>query len=141
VISPFIKAHAVDHSFQNTVSVVRTIELLLGLPPMNQFDASAPPILDWDKSPANAEPFAATMPDAKIIAERVVLSSSASADPKLQELIKQSAAMDFTHADRAPAEELNRIIWASVKGPESAMPATPSGPMAAGKKLVKDDDD
>jgi hypothetical protein len=118
------------------------MELLLDLPPMNQFDAGTPPIMDWDKTPANAEVFSATMPDGKIIAEvSEGAPARASGDPKMQALIKQSAAMDFTHADRAPAEELNRIIWASVKGTDSVMPPTPSGPMVSGKKRQKDDDD
>ncbi|HET6250347.1 MAG TPA: bifunctional YncE family protein/alkaline phosphatase family protein, partial [Tepidisphaeraceae bacterium] len=141
IISPYIKAKSVDHSYQNTVSLIHTMELVLDLPPMNQFDASSPPILDWDKAPTNSEPYTAVLPDEKIVAEAAPMPGRAAADPKVDELVKQSAAMDFTHADRAPAEELNRIIWASVKGTQSAMPATPSGPMEAGKKRAKDDDD
>jgi len=48
VISPWIKANSVDHTFQNTVSLIRTMELLLGLPPMCQYDATADPIMNWD---------------------------------------------------------------------------------------------
>src|SRR6266550_5821657 len=53
VISPWIKRGSVDHSFQNTVSVLKTIELVLGLPPMCQYDAVSSPILDWDTQPRN----------------------------------------------------------------------------------------
>ena len=52
---------------------------------------------------------------------------------------KRSAEMDFDHADRAPAEELNRIIWASVRGPDSDLPPTPAGP--PGTRPRRDDDD
>ncbi|MDB5298505.1 MAG: Phosphoesterase family, partial [Phycisphaerales bacterium] len=142
VISPWIKAHSVDHSFHNTVSVIRTMELLLGLDPMCQYDAAARPIMDWADAPANAEPYAGIMPDAKILKETNVLPrQDASADPKLAELIQKSAEMDFTRADRAPAELLNQIIWASVRGTKSEMPPTPSGPGVGKKKVVKDDDD
>ena len=62
VISPWIKAHSVDHTFQNTASVLRTMELLMGLPPMCQYDATAEPIMDWDTGPSNDAPFAAIRP-------------------------------------------------------------------------------
>ncbi len=42
VISPYVTPNTVDHTFHNTTSVVKSIELLLGLPPMNQYDAYAP---------------------------------------------------------------------------------------------------
>ncbi|MDB5289226.1 MAG: Phosphoesterase family [Phycisphaerales bacterium] len=142
VISPWIKAHSVDHSFQNTVSVIRTMELLLGLDPMCQYDAAARSILDWTDAPANAEPYAAIMPDIKALKETNMLprQDAAAADPKLAELIQKSAELDFTRADRAPAELLNQMIWASVRGTASVMPPTPHGP-EVGKKAAKDDDD
>ncbi len=51
VISPYIKKNSVDHTFYNTDSVLQTMELLLGVPPMNQYDAIATPILDFDTTP------------------------------------------------------------------------------------------
>ena len=62
VISPWIKRSSVDHTFHNTASCLRTIECLLGLPPMCQYDATSAPIMDWDSAPNNADPFIATMP-------------------------------------------------------------------------------
>jgi hypothetical protein len=141
VISPYIRAHSIDHSFQNTVSVIHTMELLLGIPPMNQFDAAAPPIMDWSKEPTNSEQYTAIMPDEKIVAETTFLPGAGQANPKLEKLIAQNDTFDFTHADRAPAEELNRIIWASVLGTESEMPPTPQGPKSLNQKPKKDDDD
>ena len=69
VIHPWIKQASVDHNFHNTASCLRTIELLLGLPPMCQYDGVRP-ILDWDTAPNNDSPFVATMPSEKIAAER-----------------------------------------------------------------------
>ena len=47
-----------DHTFYNTDSVLKTMELLLGLPPMSQYDAVATPILDFDTAPTNAGAYA-----------------------------------------------------------------------------------
>jgi hypothetical protein len=158
VISPWVKAHSVDHTFQNTVSAVRTMELLLGLPPMNQYDAAADPIMDWDAAPSNDEPFTAVLPDQKLIREsnplinpvrRVSPEQSKSEAPApapvpeaIRKLVEASNAMDFTRADAAPADASNRIIWASVKGPDAPMPSTPHGPASRdGKGKAKDDDD
>ncbi|MDB5297217.1 MAG: Phosphoesterase family, partial [Phycisphaerales bacterium] len=70
VISPWMKKGTIDHTFQNTVSTIKTIECLLGLPPMNQYDAAAGVIGGWDDAPRNADPYAATMPPAAIMKER-----------------------------------------------------------------------
>jgi YVTN family beta-propeller protein len=151
VISPWIKKSSVDHTFQNTVSVVRTMELLLGLGPMCQYDAASSAILDWDASPANNAPYEAALPDEKIIGEinpgvpgkkpkKVSPEQTNAADPHqppetaqeargLDGLAEESAAMDFTHADRNPADALNRIIWKTVKGVGSQMPLTPHRPI------------
>jgi hypothetical protein len=142
VISPWIKAHSVDHSFQNSTSILKTIECLLDLPPMNQYDAVATPVLDWNSSPSNAAAYEAIMPDASIIAERnAALNPFAPVSPEARAMLDQSQAMDFTVADRAPAELLNQIIWQTVKGPGSVMPPPRHGPMPAHPVVKKDDDD
>ena len=56
-------------------------------------------------------------------------------------MIDQSEAMDFTVADRAPADILNQIIWQTVRGPGSLMPASPRGPLPAVQPPRRDDDD
>ena len=134
VISPWIKPHSVDRTFQNTASVLRTMELLLGLPPMCQYDATADPILDWDTQPTNADPYTAILPDAAVLREINGQSSpsepiSPEQRPVIRAMMEESSHMDFTHADRAPADRLNEIIWKSVKGPDSALPPTPHGPL------------
>jgi DNA-binding beta-propeller fold protein YncE len=122
VISPWIKAGSVDHRFYNTDSMLKTIELLLGLPALSQYDAVADPILDWDSRPSNAAPFAATLPAKEVIADVVPPKSSMKrGDPRL-ELARRTEAMDFSHADAAPAYELNQIIWKTVRGTSSEMP-------------------
>jgi YVTN family beta-propeller protein len=140
VISPWIKRASVDHSFQNTVSVLKTIEGVLGLPPMCQYDALSPPILDWDTQPRNAEPYTAMMPDRSIFRERNGMDNEAKpASPEVVRLMEESAEMNFEVADKAPAERLTEIIWASVKGVESKQPPTPNG--AKGLRGISEPDD
>jgi hypothetical protein len=137
VISPWIKRASVDHRFCNTDSLLKTMELLLGLQPMSQYDALALPILDWDSKPSNIEPYTATLPAKEIIAQM---------NPKAgDELTAASDKMDFSHADAAPANELNQIIWKSVKGKDAKMPAPRNSlvsPARQGiKQAAKDEDD
>jgi len=122
VVSPWIKAHSVDHRFYNTDSMLKTIELLLGLKPLCQYDAIADPILDWDMSPSNAEPFSAILPGEQLVAEINPRAENLGMDDPRREMATKSASMDFTHADNLPAREANEIIWQTVKGPQAKMP-------------------
>jgi len=123
VISPYIKRASVDHTFYNTDSVLKTMELLLNIPPMNQYDAIATPILDFNAATngfsANPEPYVATLPDIGILSQ-IAPTATASAFFPLEQL---SAKMDFAHPDSAPARLLNEVLWKSVKGMNSKMPA------------------
>ena len=136
MISPWIKAGSVDHRFANTDSILKTIELLLGLKPLCQYDAGADPILDWDTAPSNAAPFAAILPPEDLIADiNPAVKSLRDGDPRIL-LALRSEAMDFTHADAAPARALNEIVWQTVKGTGSRMPAPRGIPWD-----IDDDDD
>ena len=147
VISPWIKRATVDHRFYNTDSFLKTMELILGLPPMSQYDAIAKPIDDFDTTPSNLEPYKAVLPAERWIAD--VTKEDPDADARNDDnhdgakLIEASEKMDFDHADAAPVAELNEIIWKSVKGLDSAMPApknTMPFPAAGPVKPVRDDD-
>jgi DNA-binding beta-propeller fold protein YncE len=123
IISPWIKAHSVDHHFYNTDSMLKTIELLLGLHPLCQYDAVADPILDWDSLPSNAAAFTAMALPQSLIAElNPDVASLGRGDPRRAMAIR-SEAMDFVHPDSAPALELDEIVWHTVKGTASRMPA------------------
>jgi YVTN family beta-propeller protein len=147
VVSPWIKKGSVDHTFHNTVSVLKTIELLLGLPPMCQYDAVAAPIMNWNMNgPSNREPYAAVVPRRDLFRDRnpkvgETLPVSPEARAKIEDMIRRSMAMDFANADKAPAEELNQIMWASVRGWDSIIPPTPRGPQGLTARQEKDDDD
>lgn len=142
VASPWVKKATVDHSFHNTVSCIRTMELLLGLPPMNSYDATSEPMTFFDASPSNDAPFVATLPDAKILAEKNATATPAEApSPETRRMIRESDEMNFAIADKAPADRLTQIIWYSVRGPDVPQPPTPHGLTVDGLPAAKDDDD
>jgi YVTN family beta-propeller protein len=112
VASPFAQRTAVDHTFYTTVGVLRTIELILGLPPLSEYDAAATPVYNAFQSTPNLAPFARVPP--QIPLSEVNQPSAYGA--------AQSRAMDFSDADRAPEQALNEIVWRSVRGAGSVMP-------------------
>ncbi len=143
VISPFIKRSTVDSTFYNTDSVLKTMELLLNIPPMSQYDAVASPIA-FDTAPNNTGAYAAILPDAAILSG---VAPPATAAGSLLPLMNLTAKMDFVHPDSAPAAVLNEVIWKSVKGMNSKMPAIRhsvqigKAAKSAAKSARKDNDD
>lgn len=114
VISPFCKRGVVDSRFYNTDSVLRTIELLLGLPPMCQYDAVAPPIDIFTRKPENIEPYKAILPAREIIAE---VNQATAYGAEL------SGRLNFARVDAVPDHILNTILWRAVMGPDVPEPA------------------
>jgi hypothetical protein len=113
VISPWVKRHTVDSTLYTTASMVRTMELILGLPPMTQYDGGATPMFAaFDKSPT-PEPYESLTPKVDLNGVNTPASPGA----------KRSARMDFREYDRAPEDELNRILWAAAKGVDTPYPA------------------
>jgi hypothetical protein len=113
VISPYVKRHTVDSTLYTTASMVRTMELILGLPPMTQYDGGATPMFaSFDKA---ASPEAYEVKTPQVDLEAVNTASAPGA--------KRSARMNFREYDRAPEDELNRILWAAAKGPDAPYPA------------------
>jgi len=127
VISPWIKAHSVDHTFYNTDSVLKTIELILGIGPLTSYDAIATPILGWDEKPANDAPFKSSPAAKSIMTEIVPTVAMLKPGDRRIELMKLSQKLDFVHPDSAPAQVVNEIIWKSVKGPDAKLPALHRG--------------
>ncbi len=142
VISPWIKPGSVDHEFHNTDSILKTIELLLGLPPMSQYDAIATPISDWDKTATNADPFIALLPPKQMIAAINTPAPRPATEAAVEKQLElASDQMDFVHADAAPAAQLNLIIWKSVKGIDSTMPPPRNSLVSPTTPPKTDDDD
>ena len=111
VISAYNRPGALIHEFHNTVSLIRTIELLLGIEPMNQLDATATPI-DIFRAQADLRPYKAVLPNVAL--ENLVTPPAR--DAATAYWMRMSEEQDLEHADMADAEVLNRIIWFSVRG-------------------------
>jgi hypothetical protein len=90
----------------NTTSVLRTIELILGLNPMTQFDAGARPMHAAFKATPDPAPYTAEKP-------RVALDERNSAASPAAD---RSARIDFSEEDRIDDNELNDILWLAVRG-------------------------
>jgi YVTN family beta-propeller protein len=109
----FVKQGFVDHTMYSTSSALRTIELILGLPPMTQYDASAEPMWRCFNTTANHPPFKATP-------NLVDLDLKNTAEDRLSRI---SEKFDFGKEDRVPDVLFNEAIWASVKGLNIPCPA------------------
>jgi YVTN family beta-propeller protein len=114
VISPFIQHGTVDHRFYNTDSFLRTMELILGLPPLCQYDAIAPPLQVFGAQPGNDTPYRAILPGAKVIAEVNRATAYRAGD---------SARLNFCQEDAVPDQVLNDILWHALEGLRTPKPA------------------
>ena len=120
VISPYAKRGALVQTRYNTTSVLRTIEQILGLPPMNQFDASATPMFDCFTEQADPTPFK-SVPN-KVPLNQMNPEPGAIHDPQLRNDAIVSMQLNFAEVDRAPEDVLNRILWRAMKGTEIPYP-------------------
>jgi hypothetical protein len=112
VISPYTKRKAVDSTLYSTVSLIRTMELILGLEPLSQYDAAARPMYNsfTDQADLNAYTHAPAQVD---LEEKNTELSYGS---------ERSNKMDFSEYDRIDDFELNEILWHAVMGKDAADP-------------------
>ena len=115
VISPFVHPGLVDSRFYNTDSALRTMELLLGIKPMNEYDATANPLMIFDSTPTNIDPYTAVAPDRRIATEVNTPKAYRAADSeKMISLYNEDSIADL---------QLNDILWHSIKGNAKATDA------------------
>jgi len=131
VASAYSKRHAVIHTNYNQPGLLRTIELILGLPPMNEMDALATPLTDCFQDKPDLASFFA-------VPSRVNLGDvnpvpEALSDPLMKHYADVSQTLPLVEPDKCPEDLLNRILWAAQRG--SAVPY----PMKYAGKV--DDDD
>jgi len=112
VASPYCRRGIVDSTLYTTSSMLRTIELLLGLQPMSQYDAAATPMYAAFSDTPDLASY--TLIEPLIDIHEMNTATAWGADKSLE--------MDFSTYDRCPMFALNEVIWKSVKGPESDMP-------------------
>jgi len=119
VISPYTKRGVVDSTNYNQTGMVRTIELILGLPPMNQFDLSATPMASCFTERANLAPYAVAKN--RIPLDEMNPPLKALSGPQRYWALK-SLALPLDDIDEADEDTLNRILWHSVKGYDTPYP-------------------
>lgn len=113
VISPYTKRHIVDSDLYSTSSMIRTMELILGLPPLSQFDAAATPMYSSFTHDPDFSPYVAQEAGVDLHEKNVAGTFGE----------EESGKMNFSHEDSAPDLDLNEIVWRSVRGRDSGMPA------------------
>src|SRR6266851_2741910 len=119
VISAYNRPGALIHKFHSTVSMIRTMELLLGIAPMNQLDASAIPMDIFQETP-DLTPYKAVLPT--IAADNLMTRKPK--DKATAEWMKKSNRQNFAHADMADPKVLNAVIWFACTGSGSNLPQT-----------------
>jgi len=121
VISPYTKRGAVVSTQYNQTSLLRTMELILGLPPMNQMDATATPMFDCFTNQPDFTPFVA-------LTNRVPLDQMNPEPKKISDAVLRkdayaSGRLPLEKADQCPEDLLNRILWRAMKGTKAPYPA------------------
>jgi hypothetical protein len=113
LISPYVKRAKVDSTMYSTSSMLRSMELLLGLPPMSQYDAAATPMYESFGTEVNLTPYNLIQPQIDLNVKNTEKSYGA----------RLSSKMNFKEWDEAPMGQLNEILWKSIKGADSPMPS------------------
>jgi hypothetical protein len=115
----------------STSGVLRTIELILGLPPMSQYDAAAMPLFECFTNKPDFSPYIAKPAQVDLEQRNIAINQSS----------KRSATFNLAKEDAVPDLELNEVIWKYVKGEDAIMPAPKRSAFVILEKKKKDDDD
>jgi hypothetical protein len=105
VISPYTRRGIVDSDMYNQASILRTMELALGLRPMTQFDAAARPMFESFSKTPDTTPFSAITPKVSLTEKNPGQGAGATA----------SARMNFREPDMVDDEELTAVLWRAIK--------------------------
>ena len=124
VVGPYVKRNFVDHSMYSTSSVLRTIELILGMPPMTQYDAAANSMWRSFSATADFTPFTYKPSNVNLNDKNT----------KQNALSALSEKFDFSQEDKVPDLVFNDVLWKGIKGIDAI---TPSPNRAAFVKLGK----
>ncbi|MEO3407109.1 SMP-30/gluconolactonase/LRE family protein [Mucilaginibacter sp. CAU 1740] len=131
VAGPYVKRNAVIHGMYSTSGVLRTMELILGLPPMSQYDAAAMPLYDCFTSTPDLTPYTAKAAQVDLEQRNVAVNESS----------RRSELFNFAKEDAAPDIDLNEVVWKYVKGEASVMPAPKRSAFVILEPKKEQDDD
>lgn len=129
VISPYVKRNSVNSSMFSTSGMLRTMELILGLPPMSQYDAAAVPLSDCFTNTPDFRPYTTRSSNVDLNQRNTAWNRSA----------ERSQLWNFAKEDAAPDLDLNEVVWKSVKGEDSMMPAPRRSAFVKLEQKKKDD--
>jgi len=121
VISPYTKRGAVVSTQYNQTSLLRTMELMLGLPPMNQMDATATPMFDCFTNTPDFTAYTAVTNNVPL--DEMNPASKKILDAQLRRDAIVSARLPLDQEDRCPEDVLNQILWRAMKGTQVPYPA------------------
>ncbi len=130
VIGGFVKRHFVDHTMYSTSSMLRTMELILGIAPMSQYDAAATPMWRCFTATPDLTPFAVKPLQTDINEKNTVMNAWQ----------RKSETFDFTKEDRVPDRAFTEVIWKAVKGEHALVPAPRRASFLKLNKRMGDDD-
>ena len=131
VASPYTRRGVTVSTQYNQTSLIRTMELMLGLPPMNQLDATATPMTDCFTNVPDFTPFTAL--PSNIPLDQMNPEPKRVSDPLLRKHAYASARLPLEEIDRCPEDLLNRILWHAMKGSQAPYPEW-------AVRLLEDDD-
>jgi DNA-binding beta-propeller fold protein YncE len=119
-ISPYTKRGKVVSTQYNHTSLIRTIEQILGLPPMNQMDGTATPMFDCFQDTPDFAPFDSVKNNVAL--DQMNPDPKAILDPVLRKNAYASARLPLEKPDQCPEQVLNRILWCAMKGSQVPYP-------------------
>ncbi len=120
VVSPYTRRHQTVSTVYDQTSLIRTMELILGIPSMNQLDATATPMFDCFMPVPDLTPFDA-VPN-RIPLDQINPPAEQVSDPILRQDAMLSARLPLDEADRCPEDVFNRILWRAMKGSQAPYP-------------------
>jgi YVTN family beta-propeller protein len=116
-ISPYARRGAVVHTRYDFLSFIRTLEIVIGMKPLNLFDTLAVPMYDaFSRAPDNPEAYDVILPDVNLTERNPPSATNA----------RLSRRLPLEHTDRTPQRYLDHILWQYVHGADSKPP--PPGP-------------
>ncbi len=131
VAGGFVKRKFIDHTMYSTSSMLRTMELILGLQPMSQYDAAAEPMWRCFTSQADLTHFTSLPSNIDLNEKNMVMN-------KWQQ---KSEQFDFTNEDRAPDLEFSEVLWYAIKGDHVSFPGPKRSAFVKLKNKKEEDDD
>ena len=129
VISPYTRRGAVDHTLYTTAGLLRTLELILDLPPMSQYDAAARPLFGCFQATPSPAPYQAKAARVPLDARNTAWNRSA----------ERSSRFNLAREDATPDRDLTEVVWKAVKGEDAIVPAPRRGAFL--RATPKRDDD